>query len=115
MPEVQARGLPAVLCEAMTIAREGTAGFGVSVDLDAIDCARLPATTCLVPDGLDPQELVDALHGLRSCADLMALEIVEYVPERDRDGSGAGWITSHYHCRARSPKPVTPTALPCAN
>ena len=92
MPEVQARGLPAVLCEAMTIARDGTAGFGVSVDLDSIDCAALPATTCLVPDGLDPQELVDALHGLRSCADLMALEIVEYVPERDRDGSGAGWV-----------------------
>ena len=92
MPEVQARGLPAVLCEAMTIARTGTAGFGVSVDLDSMDCAALPATTCLVPDGLDPQELVDALHGLRSCADLMALEIVEYVPERDRDGSGAGWV-----------------------
>jgi ornithine--oxo-acid transaminase len=92
MPEVQARGLPAVLCEAMTIARDGTAGFGVSVDLDSMDCAALPATTCLVPDGLDPQALVDALHGLRSCADLMALEIVEYVPERDRDGSGAGWV-----------------------
>ena len=92
MPEVKARGLPAVLCEAMSIARDGTAGFGVSVDLDAIDCARLPATTCLVPDGLDPQELVDALHGLRSCADLVGFEIVEYVPERDRDGSGARWV-----------------------
>jgi ornithine--oxo-acid transaminase len=44
----------------------------VSVDLDSMDCAALPATTCLVPDGLDPQELVDALHGLRSCADLAA-------------------------------------------
>ena len=92
MPEVQARGLPAVLCEAMSIARDGTAGFGVSVDLDSMDCAKLPSTTCLVPDGLDPQELVDALHGLRCCADLVGLEIVEYVPERDRDGSGARWV-----------------------
>ena len=93
MAEVKKRGLPAVLCEAMSIARQGTAGFGVSVDLDSMDCAALPATTCLVPDGLDPQTLVDNLHGLRSCADLVALEIVEYVPERDRDGSGARWVT----------------------
>jgi len=92
MAEVKKRGLPAVLCEAMSIARQGTAGFGVSVDLDSMDCAALPATTCLVPDGLDPQTLVDNLHGLRSCADLVALEIVEYVPERDRDGSGARWV-----------------------
>jgi ornithine--oxo-acid transaminase len=92
MPEVKARGLPAVLGEAMRIARKGTAGFGVSLDLDAVDCAKLPATTCLVPDGLDPQELTDALHGLRSCADLVGFEIVEYVPERDKDGSGARWV-----------------------
>jgi ornithine--oxo-acid transaminase len=92
MPEVKARGLSVVLGEAMRIARKGTAGFGVSVDLDAVDCAKLPATTCLVPDGLDPQELTDALHGLRSCADLVGFEIVEYVPERDKDGSGARWV-----------------------
>ena len=82
MPEVKTRGLAAVLCDAMSIVRNGTAGFGVSVDLDTMDCAKLPATTCLVPDGIDPQELVDALHGLRNCADLAGLEIVEYVPER---------------------------------
>ncbi|HMV65080.1 MAG TPA: aminotransferase class III-fold pyridoxal phosphate-dependent enzyme, partial [Rhodocyclaceae bacterium] len=92
MPEVRARGLAAVLDEALAIVRDGTAGFGVSVDLDAMDCARLPATTCLVPDGLDPQDLADALHRLRSCDDLAALEIVEYVPERDRHGDGARWV-----------------------
>ena len=89
MPEVKRRGLSAVLADALAIAREGTAGFGVSVDLDSMDCASLPATTCLVPDGLDPQALTDSLHSLRNCADLLAFEIVEYVPERDRDGSGA--------------------------
>jgi len=92
MSEVKARGLAAVMGDALRIAREGTAGFGVSVDLDAMDCAKLPATTCLVPDGLDPQELVDVLHGLRCCGDLAGLEIVEYVPERDGDGSGARWV-----------------------
>ncbi|MDD3353038.1 ornithine--oxo-acid transaminase [Zoogloea sp.] len=86
MPEVRRRGLAVVLDEALSIARQGTAGFGVSVDLDAMSCDQLPATTCLVPDGLAPQELVDSLHALRNCSDLQALEIVEYVPDRDRDG-----------------------------
>lgn len=92
MAEVKKRGLAAVMCDAMSIARNGTAGFGVSVDLDSMDCTKLPATTCLEPDGIDPQELVDVLHGLRNCADLAGLEIVEYVPERDRNGQGAQWV-----------------------
>lgn len=90
--EVRRRGLATVLDEAMGIARQGTAAFGVSVDLDVLDCAQFPATTCLVPNGLSPQELVNGLYRLRAQADLAGLEIVEYVPERDRDGSGARWV-----------------------
>lgn len=102
MPEVQGRGLGPVLAEAIAHVRAGTVGFGVSVDLDSVDCARIPATTCLVPDGLDPQALADALHQLRSCPDLMGLEIVEYVPERDVDGSGARWV-AEFACAALGP------------
>ena len=36
---------------------------------DAMDCAALPATTCLSPTASTPREPVDTLHGLRSCAD----------------------------------------------
>src|SRR5574337_2064715 len=92
MDEVRRRGLPTVLCEAMTIARSGTAGFGVSIDLDALDPWEAPGTTCPEPDGLDPQELADNLHALRACADLVALEIVEYMPSTDPEGRTARWV-----------------------
>jgi ornithine--oxo-acid transaminase len=92
MDEIHRRGLPAVLGEALGIARSGTAGFGVSLDLDALDPTQVAGTTCLEPGGLDPQELADALHALRSCADLAAVEIVEYVPRADPHGHTARWV-----------------------
>jgi ornithine--oxo-acid transaminase len=92
MDEVRRRGLSTVLCEAMTVARRGTAGFGVSIDLDALDPAVVSGTTCPEPGGLDPQELADTLHALRACADLVALEIVEYMPKSDPHGHTAHWI-----------------------
>ncbi|THF64047.1 ornithine--oxo-acid transaminase [Pseudothauera nasutitermitis] len=89
MAEVHRRGLAAVFREALEIVRDGTAGFGVSVDLDAVDPLDMPAVLCPEPDGLRAAELADALHALRACGDLAALEIVEYVPERDPRGESA--------------------------
>ncbi len=48
-----------------------------------------PPPPAWCPTDSTPRRSSTALHGLRSCADLVAFEIVEYVPERDRDGSGA--------------------------
>ncbi len=92
MAEVRRRGLDAVFCDALTVARSGTAGFGVSVDLDAVDPGDIPAVLCPAPGGLSAQGLADTLHVLRSCGDLVALEIVEYLPERDPQGATAGWV-----------------------
>jgi len=92
MAEVRRRGLDAVFCDALTIARSATAGFGVSIDLDAVDPADLPAVLCPAPGGLSARALGDVLHVLRSCGDLVALEIVEYLPERDPQGVAAGWV-----------------------
>ncbi|HRP22401.1 MAG TPA: ornithine--oxo-acid transaminase [Thauera sp.] len=93
MAEVNARGLPTVFCEAMTIARaDPDAGFGLSLDLDAIDPQGLPAVTCPEAAGIDPRALADCLLGLRACADLVGLEIVEYRPDLDADGRSARWV-----------------------
>lgn len=92
MSEVRRRGLDAVFCDALTLARRGTAGFGVSLDLDALDPQDMPAVLCPEPGGLRARELADALHVLRSCGDLAALEIVEYLPARDPRGACADWV-----------------------
>lgn len=85
MAEVNARGLAAVLDEALAIARNGTAGYGISIDLDALDPAEGPGVGTPVPGGLHLAALGDALAPVRGDPAFVALEIVEYNPCRDRD------------------------------
>lgn len=85
MAEVRRRGLATVFDEALAIVRQGTAGFGVSIDLDALDPAEAPGTGLPVPGGLGRVELAAALTRLRDDPAFVALEIVEYDPHRDRD------------------------------
>ncbi|WEN43599.1 Ornithine aminotransferase [Thauera sp. GDN1] len=93
MGEIRARGLAAVFGDALSIARaDHEAGFGLSLDLDALDPQALPAVTCPEAGGLDPRALADALLRLRACADFVALEIVEYRPDLDPDRRSAAWI-----------------------
>jgi arginase len=94
MDEVRRRGLATVFDEALSIVRRGTAGFGVSVDLDALDPEEEPGVTTPVPGGLCRAELAAVLSRLRGDPAFVAMEIVEYNPRRDRghataDAAGA--------------------------
>jgi arginase len=94
MDEIRRRGLAAVFDEALAIVRQGTAGFGVSVDLDALDPMEEPGVGSPVPGGLRRADLAAALTHLRNDPAFVAMEIVEYNPRRDRghataDAAGA--------------------------
>ena len=94
MAEIRRRGLAEVFDEALAIVRQGTAGFGVSVDLDALDPGEEPGVGTPVPGGLRRAELAVALSHLRGDPAFVAMEIVEYNPRRDRrhataDAAGA--------------------------
>ena len=94
MDEVRQRRLPAIFDEALTIVRNGTAGFGVSLDLDALDPVEEPGVGTPAPGGLYRAELAAALTRLRGDPAFIAMEIVEYNPRRDRrhvtaDAAGA--------------------------
>ena len=104
MDEVRARGLAAVFCDALDIVRAGARGFGLSLDLDAIEPAALPAVTCPEVGGIDPAALVVALRRLRGCEDLVALELVEYRPDLDPAGDSAHWIVE-FAAAALGPRP----------
>lgn len=111
--EVRARGLAATMAEAIAHARGAGRPFGVSIDLDSMDPGAIPGTTCPVPDGLVPAELAAALRQLCGEADLAALEIVEYVPSRDPDGSSARWL-AHLILAALADAPAYRAALEAA-
>jgi arginase len=84
MEEIRKRGVTATLAEAMEIASNGTAGYGVSLDLDVLDPAEEPGVGNPEPDGLLCLELEHALRQLRGDPALLAMEIVEYNPHHDR-------------------------------
>lgn len=104
MDEIHMRGLAAVFCDALGIVRnaDNESGFGVSLDLDAIDPTALPAVTCPAASGIDPRALTEVLLSLRTCGDFVGMEITEYRPDLDTDGSGAAWI-AEFVCAALGP------------
>jgi arginase family enzyme len=83
MDELRRIGLKAATAEALAIARRGTAGFGVSIDMDVLDPVEAPGVGSPSTGGLRGAELADALRLVRGADDLVGLEIAEYDPTLD--------------------------------
>lgn len=83
---VRRQGLAAMLAEALAIAARSPAGFGISLDLDAVDPVAAPGVNTPVAGGIPAAGLVEALRGLRDDPRLKLVEIVEFNPLRDVDG-----------------------------
>jgi arginase len=84
MAEVKQRGIAAVMADALAIAQQGTAGFGISIDLDAFSPEESPGVGTPVRHGLHHLTLDKALGGILHHPRLAALELAEYNPRRDR-------------------------------
>ncbi|NTV70826.1 MAG: arginase [Azonexaceae bacterium] len=91
--EIDRRGFAACLDEAIAIVASAPAGFGVTLDLDAIDPRLAPGVGSPEPDGLVVHDVVEAMRRIGGLPGLKALEIVEYNPDRDRHGTTAGLIS----------------------
>jgi len=90
--EVRRRGMTAVMDEALARVQAGTAGFGVSIDLDAIDPREAPAVTTPVPQGLSADDAVAAVRTAAACMQFVGLEIAEFNPHADNDGRTAALV-----------------------
>jgi arginase len=82
-------GLQRVMRDALSIARRADGGYGVSIDLDAVDPHDAPGVGSPVANGLSGDQLVRALSACADDARLRAVEIAEYNPCRDIDGRTA--------------------------
>lgn len=91
--EIEQRGFAATLAEALVIVGSAPAGFGVTLDLDALDPSVAPGVGSPEPEGLGPNEVLAGLAGLARQPGLRAVEIVEYNPDRDQFGQTA-WLLS---------------------
>jgi arginase len=94
MDEVRARGIAAALAEAKAIATDGTAGFGISLDLDVFDPADAPGVGTPEPGGVRAAAFLDAWERLGRDLRCPGLEIAEYSPSRDKRGRTARLMTA---------------------
>jgi len=85
MEEVEARGLDAVMQEALTLVKTNTAAFGVTIDIDSIDPREAPGTGVSEPGGLSAASLCRALMTIADDAKLIGTEIVEFDPHLDKE------------------------------
>lgn len=93
MEEVAERGLDAVMRDALNIAQTGTAGFGITIDLDALDPDETPAVGSPVAGGIRQAALLEALALLAAHPSLLAIELVEYNPLHDNQVGILPFIT----------------------
>ncbi len=94
MQDIARLGLDAVMGEAIEHVRRHTAGFGVSIDLDAIDPGDAPGVGSPVAGGIDASELTAACGRLALQTAFCGIEIVEYNPQRDLHAATGGLVAN---------------------
>jgi arginase len=83
MDEIRERSLQEVFREALNIIQRGTVGYGLSIDLDAIDPTEAPGVGSPAPEGIASIDLYRALDLILENKHLIGVEIAEFNPNRD--------------------------------
>lgn len=89
--EIKQRGLTAVMKDALAIV-ENTTGFGISIDLDAIDPVDAPGVGSPTQDGLQAEQLLAELASVKQINNFIGCEITEFNPYRDVNNKTANLI-----------------------
>jgi len=85
MDEVKKRGIMAVARDALQIVTQGTAYFGISLDIDSIDPTEAPGVDVPEPNGISADDICNALAFFSGDPALIGAEIVEFDPHEDKD------------------------------
>ena len=83
MGEVVARGLDAVLDEAIALASDDCDAVFLSVDVDVVDPGSAPGTGTPEPGGLTSRQLLDAVRRIAMDVPLAGMDVVEVAPPYD--------------------------------
>ena len=83
MRDIDERGLRAIMQEAMEVANDGTEGFHLSFDMDAVEPHEAPGVGTPVKGGMTYREAHLAMETICDCDRMLGLEIVEVNPVID--------------------------------
>lgn len=83
MREIDEQGLQHVMQQAIAAATDGTTGFHLSLDMDAVDPDEAPGVGTPVRGGMTYREAHLAMETLCDCSGMVSMEIVEVNPVLD--------------------------------
>ncbi|CAA9554528.1 MAG: Agmatinase [uncultured Thermoleophilia bacterium] len=86
MDEIEDRGLPSVVAEAVASVTGAAPRVYLTVDIDVLDPAFAPGTGTPEPGGLTTRELLRAVRTVAASVDLCAMDLVEVSPPYDPAG-----------------------------
>lgn len=89
MVDVYERGLTACMTDAVETANKAAAGYGLTIDIDVIDPTQVPFVATPVENGVDAEDLVQALSTLPNKDRLLGMEVVEFTPLQESDAAVA--------------------------
>jgi len=83
MRDIDERGMGPVIEEAIRVATAGTAGFHVSLDMDAVDPQEAPGVGTPVRGGITYREAHLAMETMNDTGQMVSMEVVEVNPVID--------------------------------
>jgi len=83
MEDIAEQGLDRIMAQAVAIAADGAAGFGITIDMDAVDPRDAPGVGSPEPGGIAATGLIEVLKRYGAEPRLAAIEIAEYNPYLD--------------------------------
>lgn len=88
MDDIAAQGLDVVMKKALVVVGKAPKGWGVSLDIDVFDPKDIKCVGTPEPNGLRLQAFLEMFSALKLPSFPKAVEIVEYVPGKDKEGAG---------------------------
>ncbi len=85
MDHVNKVGLEQCLSSAVQIANGTSSGFGITIDLDAIDPNQAPFVATPVEGGIDVDALTKSLGAIPHRECLLGMEVTEFTPRSNED------------------------------
>jgi arginase len=92
MEDIKRDGLEAVMKKALDIVTAAPKGWGISLDLDAFDPVDMPGVGTPEPNGIFTSHFLQCWSALKIQTLPKAVEIVEYIPDKDPNFQGVSLI-----------------------
>ncbi len=94
MTEIEERGLPVVIDEAVAHVTDDATAVFVSVDIDVVDPAMAPGTGTPEPGGLTSRQLLDAVRRICRELPIVGADVVEVSPPYDGPGAITAFLAN---------------------